>query len=66
MQLFTPQEIHAMTALLNRTPMTAAEQLYAQWFFQRLVAFCQPSEPGPEPEPRPGPESNTPTNEEVS
>lgn len=47
MQLFTPQEIHAMTALLNRTPMTAAEQLYAQGFLQRLVAFCQPK---PEPE----------------
>lgn len=48
--LFTSQETQAMIALLNRTPMTSAEQLYAQGFFQRLVAFCQP---------KPGPESNS-------
>ena len=44
--LFTPQEIQAILALLNRTPMSAAEQLFAQGFFQRLAAFCQPP---PEP-----------------
>jgi len=43
-QLFTAQEIQALLALLNRTPMTPAEQQFAQGFFQRLVAFCQPPE----------------------
>ena len=42
MQLFTPREIQAMLALLNRTPMTPAEQLFSQGFFQRLVTFCTP------------------------
>lgn len=46
MQLFTGQEIQAILSLLNRTPMSPAEQLFAQGFFQRLVAFCQPP---PEP-----------------
>ena len=41
MQLFTPQELQAMLGLLNRTPLSPAEQLFAQGFFQRLVAFCQ-------------------------
>lgn len=56
--LFTPQEIQAMLALLNRTPMTPAELLYSQGFFQRLATFCQPatstrSGPSkPEPEPK--------------
>ena len=44
--LFTMTEIQAILALLNRTAMTPAEQLFAQGFFQRLVAFCQPP---PEP-----------------
>ena len=52
MQLFTRQEIQAVLALLNRTPMSPAEQLFAQNFFQRLVAFCAPPKPEPkEPEP---------------
>ena len=51
--LFTPQEIQAMLALLNRAPMTPAEQLFAQGFFQRLVAFCTPQTmPTSEPEPK--------------
>lgn len=50
MQLFTPQEIQAILALLNRTPMSPAELLFAQGFFQRLMNFCQP--PAPEPEPK--------------
>ena len=45
MQLFSEREIQAMITLLNRTPMTAAEQLYAQSFFQRLAAFCTPPDP---------------------
>ena len=48
-QLFSPQEIQAILALLNRAPMTPAEQLFAQGFFQRLVAFCQPPELEPIP-----------------
>lgn len=40
--LFTGQEIQAILGLLNRTPMTPAEMLYTQGFFQRLAAFCQP------------------------
>ena len=40
--LFSSQELQAILALLNRTPMSQAEQLFAQGFFQRLVAFCQP------------------------
>ena len=60
--LFTPREIQAMIALLNRTPMTAAEQLYAQGFFQRLTTLCQSSGPGPET--KRGPEPDAPTNEE--
>lgn len=43
--LFTPQEIQAMLTLLNRLPMSPAEQLFAKGFFQRLVAFCQPPKP---------------------
>ena len=43
--LFTPQEIQALLTLLNRTPMTPDEQLFAQKFFERLVQFCQPPEP---------------------
>lgn len=50
--LFSSQEIQAILALLNRTPMSPAEMLYAQTFFQRLVAFCQPPpEPVPEEPP---------------
>lgn len=41
-QLFSMQEIQAVLALLNRTPMSPAEQLFAANFFQRLAAFCQP------------------------
>jgi hypothetical protein len=48
MQLFTSQELQAMLALLNRCPMSPAEQLFAQGFFQRLVAFCQPPPNPPE------------------
>lgn len=48
--LFTLQEIQAILALLNRTPMTPAEQLFAQGFFQRLAAFCTPPPPEPEKE----------------
>lgn len=48
--LFSPQEIQAILALLNRCPMTPAEMLYAQGFFQRLAAFCRPPKPEPEPE----------------
>lgn len=44
MQLFTQQEIQAILALLNRLPMTPAEMLFAQGFFQRLMAFCTPSQ----------------------
>lgn len=57
--LFTSQEIQAILALFNRTPMSPAEQLFAQGFFQRLVAFCQPPKPEPndiKPGPNPGPE----------
>jgi len=43
MELFSTQEITAILALLNRCPMTPAEQLFAQGFVQRLVAFCQPA-----------------------
>lgn len=51
MSLFTPKELQAMLALANRIPMTPAEQLFTQGFFQRLVAFCQPPKPEPkEPE----------------
>ena len=50
MELFTPQELQAMLSLLNRCPMTPAEQLFAQGFFQRLVAFCQPPTPEPKKE----------------
>jgi hypothetical protein len=45
--LFTQQEIQAMLALLNRTPMSPAEILFAQGFFQRLVAFCTPPQEQP-------------------
>jgi hypothetical protein len=48
--LFTQQEISAILGLLNRTAMTPAEQLFAQSFFQRLVAFCQPPKQGEENE----------------
>lgn len=48
--LFTGQEIQAILALLNRLPMSPAEQLFAQSFFQRLVAFCQAPPKSPEPE----------------
>jgi len=48
--LFNQQEIQAMLALLNRTPMSPAEALFAQGFFQRLAAFCAPPPPKPEPE----------------
>lgn len=50
MQLFTQQEITAILSLLNRTPLSPAEQLFAQGFFQRLVAFCQPPKPEPKKE----------------
>jgi hypothetical protein len=53
MQLFTMQEIQAILGLLNRTPMTPAEQLFTQGFFQRLVAFCQPPTPKPTKEKEP-------------
>lgn len=43
--LFKMNEIQAILALLNRTPMTPAEQLFAAGFFQRLAAFCQPPKP---------------------
>lgn len=42
MELFTNQEITAILSLLNRLPMTQAEMLYANSFFQRLMAFVQP------------------------
>jgi hypothetical protein len=42
MTLFTQQEIQAILALLNRTPMSPAEQLFVWGFFRRLAAFCQP------------------------
>lgn len=45
--LFTQQEIQAILALLNRLPVTPAEMLFAQGFFERLAAFCAPR---PEPE----------------
>lgn len=48
--LFSQQEIQAILALLNRTPMSPAEILFAQGFFQRLVAYCQPPK---EEEPKP-------------
>lgn len=52
--LFTMQEIQAMLGLLNRAPMSPAEQLFTQGFFERLVAFCQPPKPEPpEPETEP-------------
>ena len=51
MQLFTQQELQAMLALLNRTPMSPAEMLFAQGFFQKLAAFCSETE-----EPNPGKE----------
>lgn len=57
MQLFTIQEIQAILALLNRTPMSPAEQLFAQGFFQRLVAFCTPPKPEPE-DIKPGPKED--------
>ena len=47
MELFSGQELQAMLSLLNRVPMSPAEQLFAQGFFQRLVAFCQPPQPMP-------------------
>lgn len=47
--LYTMQEIQAILGLLNRTPMTPAEQLFAQTFFERLVAFCTPPDSKPEP-----------------
>lgn len=47
MELFSLQEIQAILALLNRTPMTPAEQLFAQGFFQRLATFCTPPKPEP-------------------
>ena len=50
MELFTNQEIQAMLALLNRCPMSPAEQLFAKNFFERLVAFCQPPKPEPKKE----------------
>lgn len=40
--LFTMQEIQALLGLLNRTPMSPAEQLFTQGFIERLVSFCQP------------------------
>lgn len=46
--LFTMQEIQAVLGLLNRLPMTPAEQLFTANFFQRLATFCTP--PPPEPE----------------
>lgn len=48
--LYSMQEIQAMLALLNRTPMTPAERLWSQGFFQRLVTFCQPPPPEPKKE----------------
>lgn len=54
--LFTMQEIQAMLALLNRLPMSPAEMLFANGFFQRLATFCTPP-PAPVKEPEPkGPE----------
>lgn len=50
MELFTQQELQAMLSLLNRIPLSPAEMLFAQGFFQRLTAFCQPPRPEPEPE----------------
>jgi len=52
MTLFTQQELQALLTLLNRAPLTPAEQLFAQGFFERLVAFCTP----PTPEPQDGEE----------
>ena len=48
--LYTMEEIRAVLNLLNRTPMTQAEQLYTQTFFERLVAFCTPPNPEPQEE----------------
>lgn len=62
MPLFTMQEIQAMLGLLNRTPMTSAEQLYAQGFFERLVAFCQPP---PEPADQPSAAGQTAESSEL-
>lgn len=53
-QLFSLQEIQAILALLNRTPMTPAEQLFAANFFQRLAAFCAPPQEQPPPPAPPG------------
>jgi hypothetical protein len=50
--LFTPQEIQAILALLNRTPMSPAEMLFATNFFQRLAAFCQPPSDRPNQSPK--------------
>lgn len=47
--LFTPQEIQAILQLLNRTPMSPAEMLFATNFFKRLAAFCQPPPAPPKP-----------------
>lgn len=47
--LFSPQELQAVLALLNRAPMSQAEQLFTQGFFERLVAHCRPSKPEPVP-----------------
>lgn len=46
--LFTMQELQAMLALLNRLPMSPAEMLFANGFFERLVAFCSPPPEKPE------------------
>ena len=43
--LFNQQEIQAILALIKRIPMTPAEALFTQGFFQRLTAFCALPEP---------------------
>lgn len=56
--LFTLQEIQAMLALLNRLPMTPAEQLFAANFFTRLTVFCTPPKPPEDAPPMPEKEQN--------
>lgn len=56
--LFKMQEIQAVLGLLNRLPMTPAEALFTQGFFERLATFCTPP-PKPKPEPTTPPPDDT-------
>ena len=40
--LFSMKEIQEILKYLNRAPLGFAEQLFAQEFFEKLIAFCQP------------------------